>query len=167
MTKTTTSSFPQRSLNSLLDCLKKGQCRLDLLKNVLKYKVSLDVSGFIPFLSSKSEFERKLAIEIIVNFGDKNLLIDYLKLEKKQQNILHALDLFLKNKDFYKDKLEDISFLMVSPWDLIQEKCISVFRNFQREDLLFPLVFNEDTKLGDRVRNFIDESKISKDDKKE
>lgn len=149
------TNFPQRALNTLINAMNLGIYSPRYLNDVMKYKTKLDVSKITPFLSSKNDYIKRAAIELVSEYGDKAKLIDFLLIEKNSRNLTLGLNLFAKHYEHLKDRVEDILILLHFPDVIVREKCVEILRKVKREDLLVGLMFESDDYLIKRIKGFI------------
>jgi hypothetical protein len=145
-------NYAQRAVLACVGAMKIGAVSPMHIKNVLKC-TKVDVSPIEQFLESEKDFIRKYAVEIIGQRGNSSLLID-LALVEKDKNVLLAI---MKQLAGSRESLEKMVGLLNSEDSLIKTSAIQMFRRANRADCLFPLLFDDDDGLVERIRKYIEE----------
>ena len=145
-------SYATRAVLACVGAMKNGVISPMHVKNVLKCRI-VDVTLIEQFLSSKKDFIRKYAVEIIGQKGDASLLID-LALVEKDKHVLLSIMNQLAGK---KEDLEKMVVLLESEDSLIRTSAIQMFRIANRSDCLFTLLFDDDDNLVERIKKYIED----------
>jgi hypothetical protein len=142
--------FTERAVAACERAMQKGIADEGLVHDVLKRK-RVDVQRLEIFLTSPDAMVRQKAAEIISKRGraelvleaalkeeDKNVLLDMLKHLGKEVQGIEALDKLLRDKDSF-----------------VKEAAISMFRRVGKVDVLFPLIFDTDNSLVERIKRYL------------
>ena len=142
--------FAERAVAACEKAMKNGIADECLVNSVLK-KRDVDVQRIEPFLNSSDAMVRRKAAEIITKKGrvelvleaalkeeDKMVLLDMLKYLGKEVQGIEVLDKLLRNSD-----------------SLVREEAISMFRRAGKPDVLFPLIFDSDSLMVERIKRYL------------
>ena len=145
-------NYSERAVKACVYAMKKGIISLRLVNNVLKCK-KVDVSSIEPFLNDKNDFIRKHAVTIIGKKGDASLLVDLALKETSKQVMLNIME----NLAGKKQALEKIVVLLESKDQVIRNSAIQMYKKEKRSDCLFILLFDDDDKLVQRIKKYIED----------
>lgn len=143
--------FPERAVLTCVAYLKVGRVSERCIRDVLKYK-DVDVTLIVPFLSSLDPAVRQAAVRIIGERGDANLLVSVVKNESDKQVLSEAMKALGKRG---KNLTELVGILETSD-SLLKQEAIAMFRKSGEVDCLFSLLFDEDQRIVDQVKGYID-----------
>ena len=142
--------FAERAVTACIKAMQKGIADEGLVNSVLK-KRDVDVQRLEPFLMSSDSMVRRKAAEIISKKGraelvleaalkeeDKTVLLDMLKYLGKEVQGVEALDGLLRSND-----------------SLVKEAAIGMFRRMGKVDVLFPLIFDRDSLMVERIKRYL------------
>lgn len=142
--------FAERAVIACEKAMQMGIADESLVHSVLKRKY-VDVQRLEPFLYSQDTMVRRKAAEIISKRGraelvieaalkeqDKIVLIDMLKFLGSEVQGIEALDKLLRDGDSF-----------------VREAAISMFRRVGKADILFPLIFDGDSSLVNRIKRYL------------
>ena len=142
--------FAERAVMACERAMRKGIADEGLVNSVLK-KRDVDVQRLEPFLESPDVMVRRKAAEIICKKGraelvlvaalkeeDKIVLLDMLKYLSKEVQGIEALDKLLRDSD-----------------SLVREAAIGMFRRMGKVDVLFPLIFDSDSLMVERIKRYL------------
>lgn len=142
--------FAERAVVACERAMLKGIADEGLVHDVLKRKC-VDVQKLEPFLASPDAMIRRKAAEIICKKGraelvleaalkeeDKVVLFDMLRCLGKEVQGIEILDKLLRDGD-----------------SMVREEAISMFRRVGKVDVLFPLIFDSDNSLVERIKRYL------------
>jgi hypothetical protein len=163
------TNFQQRAIKNCVESMKKRIISPSLVRNILKYKNSINVEDIEPFLYDKHSMIQKAAIEIIGTCGRIEKVIELLKTAHQDLdlgNILYILRILPEKAIHLKDTIDDLCFLLNYPEETlretIKENAIIFFRRMQRADCLVGLLFDSDESIVYRVKNYIEKEEKDK-----
>ena len=143
--------FPERAVLTCIAYLKIGRVSERCVRDVLKYK-DVDVSPIVPFLSSPDPMVRQAAVRIIGERGDANLLVPIVKNESDKQVLSEAMKALGKRG---KNLTELVGILETSD-SVLKQEAIAMFRRSGEVDCLFSLLFDEDQRIVEQVKEYLD-----------
>ena len=145
--------FAERAIDSCVQAMESGTISERHVRDVLRCK-RVNVQVLSRYLKSDYSMVRRMAARIIGGKGghigcvldaamkekEKDVLIEMLSAVSKRGEGLEALERLLSHEDF-----------------VIREEAISMFRRAGRAELLFPLLFDEDDFVVQRIKRYINE----------
>ena len=142
--------FAERAVAACERAMSKGISDEGLVHDVLTRK-HVDVRRIEPFLASPDTMIRRKAAEIVSKRGrtelvleaalkeeDRTVLLEMLRYLSEETQGIEALDKLLRDKDTF-----------------IREAAISMFRRVGKTDVLFPLIFDSDNSLVERIKRYL------------
>jgi hypothetical protein len=112
-----------------------------------------DVSRIEPYLGSAISEVRMAAVRII---GEKGSVDSLLDAAIKEQNVRVLLEM-MRRLGLRKGGVEALDRLLHHKNSIIREEAIAMFRRAGKTDSLFPLIFDEDSLVVQRIKRYINE----------
>ena len=142
--------FPERAVLTCVANLKVGRVSERCIRDVLKYN-DVDVTPVIPFLAHTDPMVRQAAVRIIGEKGDINLLVDVVKKESNK----HVLSEAMKALGKRGKGLGELVGILETSDSLLKQEAISMFRKSGEVDHLFALLFDEDLRIVEQVKEYL------------
>jgi len=145
--------FSERAVAACERAMENGTVTARHVRDVLKYKI-VDVTAIARFLKSEDDMVRKMAAIIVgEKRGPAQLLLDAALVEKDKAVLMEMLTQLGK----HGDAVEPLTNIINSEDESIRDVAIDMFRRASRADCLFPMLFDRDDKVVERIKRYINE----------
>jgi HEAT repeat protein len=135
--------------------MKQGVASERLVRDILKDKESqIDVSCIEPFLGHADPMIRRMAARVVGAKGDTCVLIRVILKEKDDDVLTDMLDALVAG-----DGTETLAELLNSGNPFVKEAVVRMFRRTKKNDCLFPLLFDKDDSVVNRIKRYLYEKK--------
>jgi len=149
--------FSDRAIDACKKAMMSGSISERHVRDVLKSK-GVDGSSFVEYLRSDESMVRLLAARIIAEKGPVEELVKAAMQEKDRSVLLHMLQLLGKRGG----AVEALEGLLASEDTVIRDAAAEMFRSAGKPDSLFPLIFNEDETVAERIKRWmLEQRKVS------
>ena len=142
--------------NAVINCrnaMEAGFVSERHVRDVIKSK-NAKIETLLKFLNSDNEAIKTAMIRIVSAFNCTGLLVELALKEINRANLFQILNIISKNTEDVKL----LGQLLTSSDIMIRDATIDMFRRVGNVDLLFPLVFDKDDNLVERIKRYLDET---------
>ena len=146
-------SFSDRAVNACVRSMEKGVSTERQVRDVLRCE-DVDVQPFVEFLDSPYPMVRKFASRIVGSKSDSAKTVFEAALREKEKDVLLEM---LAAVAKCSDSLEALEGLLAHGDWVVREGAITMFRLAGQASLLFPLLFDEDDEVVQRIKRYINE----------
>jgi len=145
--------FPERAVEACYKAMESGTVTGRHVQDVLRCKV-VDVAPLAPFLRSDDSMVRTMAAKIIgEKGGPSDALLDAALHEEETQVLVEML----KQLGKHRDAVGSLANLINSEDVLIRDVAVDMFRRAGKQEFLFPMIFDKDDKVVERVKRYLNE----------
>ncbi len=145
--------FGERALASCVRAMRLGVISERHVRDVLRCGEPLDVSEIVPFLRSEDIMVRQMAAKILGSSEHTQSLLDAALVETERSVLLELL----RQLGSRKRGLDGLIGLFLNSDPVVKDSTIDMFRRAGSIDSLFPLIFDEDDVLAQRIKRYLDE----------
>jgi len=145
--------FSDRAVEACVKAMDAGMVTARHVRDVLKYKI-VDVTPIARFLESEDAMVRKMAATIVgERRGPSQPLLDAVLKEEDKSVLVEMLTQLGK----HGDAVEVLTNIINSEDETVRDVAIDMFRRAGRADCLFPMLFDRDDKVVERIKRYINE----------
>ena len=146
-------SLSQRAVIACEKAMKQGKASERLVRDILKNKEGqIDVSCIEPFLDHADPMIRRMAARVVGAKGNACVLMAAILKEKNDEVLPDMLDALVAG-----DGIEILAELLNNENPFVKEAVVRMFRRIKRSDCLFPLLFDKDDSVVNRIKRYIHE----------
>jgi HEAT repeat protein len=133
--------------------MKQGMASERLVRDVLKNKKGqIDASCIEPFLNHAGPMVRRMAARVVGAKGDACVLIEAILREKDDEVLPDMLGALVAGEG-----IEALAELLNRGNPFVKEAVVRMFRRTKRSDCLFPLLFDKDDSVVNRIKRYLHE----------
>jgi HEAT repeat protein len=145
--------FSDRAVAACAKAMDAGTVTARHVRDVLRSKV-VDVTPVVRFLESEDSMVRKMAATIVgEKKGPSKPLLDAVLKEEEKSVLVEMLTQLGK----HGDAVEALTNIINSDDETVRDVAIDMFRRAGRADCLFPMLFDRDDKVVQRIKRYIHE----------
>jgi len=150
-------SFGDRAVASCLVAFSNGTVVERAVRDILKCD-DVDVSSIEIFLANNNDDVRRAAGRIVAAKGNVSVAVDAVLDEHNFSSILGLLDVIAERgfDDTDAGKLSDFFSRHGVLESQIKEHVIGIFRRSGKKSALFPLLFDDDDKMVERIKGYLE-----------
>ena len=146
--------FLQRAVLACEKAMSEGRASENLVSDILKYdKRPVDVSCIEPFLGHRNPMVRSMAARVVGRRGNMDAVIAAALKEEDDEVLLRMVDVIGSRGG----GVESLAGLLTGKDSIVRESIIQMFRRLGKTDCLFPLVFDDDGRLVERIKRYLNE----------
>jgi hypothetical protein len=146
-------AFAERAVNACVKAMSVGRGDERLIQDILKCKI-VNVTPLEVFFGSPSRDIRLKVARIVGEKGNMQVLLDAALKEEDSLILMEMLKILGKRK---AEGLEAFGKLLQSDDGMVREVVIQMFRRANKTDQLFPLLFDSDDNVVNRIKRYFDE----------
>lgn len=145
-------SFRERAIDAAVRAMSSGRVSERHVRDILRFE-DIDVSRIEPFLSSDDSMVRLMATKVVGPLGSAGELVAAAVRERDREVLVEMLG----HIGARKEAVEELVGLIDSSDPVIREEAVVMFRRSGKADYLLPLLFDEDDRMVQRIKAYIDE----------
>lgn len=145
-------NFAERAVKACVEAMEKGISSQRHVRDVLRYK-DADVTPIERFLVHVDPMIRMMATEVIGAKGNIAILVSAAIKEEDRSVLLNMM----KSINRKSGGVESLVLLLSSPDLIVKNACIDMFKRLGMADCLFPLIFDKDDALVQRIKRYLED----------